>query len=172
MADIQSFLSLLSALTSSNNVQSMYNNYDPYSAANLYGSGDNGVSFSSIFANSINALQSSNTSLLSELASSLSDSISETEDENLAASLEEASRDDCDCLSADLVKQLYSDYLSDTRTKTALSKLLPSSSDASKASESNTKTSSSVLSENAIDVSIPTEEEIDSMIAASISIPM
>ena len=170
MADIQNYLSLLSALTSSNNVQSMYyNNYDPYSAANLYGSGNNGVSFSNIFANSLNALQNSNASLLSELASSLSDSISETGDENLAASLEEASKDDCDCLSADLVKQLYADYFSDAKTKTALSKLLsPADTSSQEASGSKSETEASA----SLNVSIPTEEEIDSMIAQSISIPM
>ncbi len=169
MADIQSYLSLLSALTSSNNVQSMYyNNYDPYSAANLYGSGNNGVSFSNIFASSLNALQNSNASLLSELASSLSDSISETEDENLAASLEEASKEDCDCLSAELVKKLYADYFSDTKTKTALSKILSPADTSSQASGSKSETEASA----SLNVSIPTEEEIDSMIAQSISIPM
>ena len=105
--DSLNYLSLISALNSSSNIQQLYSNYDPYSAANLYGSDDSSTSFHSIFGSCINALQSSNTSLLSELGSSLENGISETDAAQFIEKLEEASHDTCDCKSAELIKELY-----------------------------------------------------------------
>lgn len=193
MADALNYLSLISALNSSNNVQSLYSNYNPYSAANLYGSSDdNFTSFSNIFGSCINALQSSNTSLLSELGSSINSNVSETDAKQFIETLEEASKDTCNCKSADLVKDLYSAYLSDTAgyAKNRFNSLISSIS--SKAVDKSSSSASQKLTKqtedtpstagttsitqipdtSGIDASIPTEEEIDALIAASLaSIP-
>jgi hypothetical protein len=177
MSDIQSYLSLLSALTSSNSVQSLYSNNSLYSASNLYGTSSDDYSFSSIFGNCVDALQSSNTSLLTDLAASLSDNVSDEDEEDLLTSLEEASQDTCTCSSAELVKQLYSAYLSDTNgyaknnlTQSTTTDTTSTEASTTAASSSSTATSATV-DESTIESSIPTEEEIESLIAASISVP-
>lgn len=186
--DSLNYLSLISALNSSSNVQQLYSNYDPYSAANLYGSDDSSTSFHSIFGSCINALQSSNTSLLSELGSSLENGISETDAAQFIEKLEEASHDTCDCKSAELVKELYSAYVSDTvgyaknRFNSLISALTSGNEQITSADNTQKRTSSvensstarSIQSANAdaIEASIPTEEEIDALIASSLaSIP-
>lgn len=179
MADALNYLSLISALNYSNNVQGLYSNYNPYSAANLYGGSDeDSTSFSDIFGSCINALQSSNTSLLSELSSSINSNVSEADARQFIENLEEASQDTCDCKSADLVKELYSAYLSDTTgyAKNRLNQLITaigSGTTSETAVQSQTVSQQTINTGNTteIDLSIPSEEEIDSMIAASITLP-
>lgn len=161
--DAMNYLSLVSALNYNNGIQGLYN-YNPYSASNLYGSSDSSNSFGDIFGSCVNALQTSNTSLLSNLASSISSNGSNTDIKQLTDNLEEASRDTCDCKSADLVKELYSNYLSNSITYTK-NKLNPVSASASSKTTETTTPQTNTFS------SIPSEEEIESMINASISLP-
>lgn len=181
MADALNYLSLISALSSSNNIQQLYSNYDPYSAANLYGSGDSSTSFQNIFGSCINALQGSNASLLSTLGSSLKDSVSETDASQFMEKLEEASKDTCDCKSAELVKELYS-ALSDTsgyaknRFHSLVSAATSKNEQTDSANSTQTLSSASKTTGPAntanMEYSIPTEEEIDALIASSLaSIP-
>lgn len=158
--DAINYLSLASALNYNNSIQGLYN-YNPYSASNLYGSSDSSNSFGDIFGSCINALQTSNTTLLSNLASSTSN----TSIKQLTENLEEASKETCDCKSADLVKELYSNYLSNTLgyTKNNLTSVTKNTA--------NTSQKETVLDQNTIS-SIPSEEEIESMINASLSLPV
>ena len=182
MADALNYLSLISAMNYPNNVQGLYSNYNPYSAAYLYGgSEESSTSFSNIFGSCVNAMMNSNTSLFSDLAAS-SNSVSEADAKQFIEHLEEASRDTCDCKSADFVKNLYSAYLSNTAgyAKYQLNQLIKATGSGTDTnsetagqlqSASSTKKNTQELT-TAINTSIPSEEEIDSMIAESISIPM
>ena len=176
MADSLDYLSLISALSSSNSVQNLYSTSDLYSASNLYGTDNNSsLSFDSIFGNCIDALQSSNSSLLSGLLSSDAETehISEEAATEFIEKLEHAVTETCDCNSATLVKDLYDAYLADTTSyaKNRFNHLISSiHSDTASTITDNTTTQTITQETN---ISIPTEEEIDAMIAASLaSIPL
>lgn len=194
MATTNDFLSLMtSLLTSNNSIQGLYSGYyDPYSASSLYGNYGNNSSFSNIFNMALSSMQASNTSLLSDLASKLEDgsanTISEISDEdtvNFVNKLTEAAKDDCECNSAQLTKDLYQAYIENTTGygKNILSQLITTingnhsnsiSTSTSKQSSTNTASSPAQktnIEENMITSSIPTEAEIESMITATISLP-
>lgn len=172
MADALNYLSLISAMNYPNNVQGLYSAYNPYSAAYLYnGTEEDSFSFSNIFGSCINAF---NTSLLSGLANS-NNSISDTDSKQFIENLEEASKDTCDCKSADLAKELYSAYLSNTvgYAKNYLNQLTKSvNSGLDQSQNIQNKTSTNHQEPTAVvNTSIPSEEEIDKMITESVSIP-
>jgi len=189
MANSIDYLSLITALNSSNNVQNLYANYNPYSAASLYGNYNDSYSFSNIFGAALQSMQSSNTGLLTELFSSAlnensnntATTVNKEDAANFVNRLSEASGDSCDCHSAELVKELYQAYLENTSSynKNLLNQLITaigSNHTATEAaSNNNTSTNASVNTNtnnsiSSIDPSVPTEEEIDKMIAASLSL--
>lgn len=179
MADAFNYLSLISAMNYPYNVQGLYSGYNPYSAAYLYGGSEGeSSSFSNIFGSCVNAMMNSNVSLLSDLATS-NNNVSASDKAQFIEDLEEATRDTCDCKSADLVKELYSAYLSNTTgyARNQLNQLVKAVT-----SETDSKTSEQVQSTGstnknnqeltAINYSIPTEEDIDNMITQSMSMPI
>lgn len=195
MATTNDFLSLMtSLLTSNSSIQGLYSGYyDPYSASSLYGNYGNNSSFSNIFNMALSSMQASNASLLSDLASKLEDGstntvseISEEDTVNFVNKLKEAADDECECNSAQLTKDLYQSYIENTAGygKNILNQLVSSmyghntnsaSTSTTKQSSASNNRSSSVqntnVEERMITSSIPTETEIESMIAATISLP-